>query len=81
MIPAFASSLAAIGSIRKTAGLRKLRGLLAEMDIRAMLSAGWISWFRMQWQTKFCDDKGTGMLEHDRVANQDGGGGNEGMLG
>ena len=40
--PAFASSLAVIGWIRKAAGLRKLKELLEEMDIKAMLSEGWI---------------------------------------
>ena len=44
MIPAFVSSLAAIGSIRRVAGLKKLRELLAEMGIRDMLSEESISW-------------------------------------
>ncbi len=44
MILVSASSLVAIGSIRKTAGLRRLRELLAEMDIRDMLMEDWISW-------------------------------------
>ena len=43
MIHAFVSFLAAIGLIRKGAGLRKLRELLAEMGIRDTLSEEWIS--------------------------------------
>ena len=43
MIPAFVSSLVATGSIRRLAGLRKLKELLAEMGIKDILSEDWIS--------------------------------------